>query len=455
MGRYFGTDGVRGEAGVRLTGELAYRLGRFFGGYCARRAAYEDKRARILVGKDTRLSSYVLEYALSAGIAASGADACLLHVTTTPSLSYLAGTGDYAGGVMISASHNPYPDNGIKLFDASGEKLSESLEAEAEAYLDGEEPQFPHQTGDRLGKIMDAGGKRQAYLSHLLACVGGLDLSGRKIALDCANGSTWRFAPALFRSLGAAVTVLGDSPTGTNINLACGSTHPEALCRAVLREECDVGFAFDGDGDRCIAVDGEGRVVDGDGMLYLSACRMKARGELGSDGVVGTHMTNGGLEAALARQGIVLTRTDVGDRYVHERMKEGGYCLGGEPSGHLIFARHASTGDGMLTALLVCEAIAQEGLPLSRLVAGYRPRPQLTRSLRLASPAGILSHPRAREALAREGDVLAATGGRLLVRPSGTEPLLRIMCEGEDSRQLVQVADALQEVFLEIAKEEP
>ena len=419
--KYFGTDGFRGRANESLTAIHAFRVGRFLGRHFAR-----GKRPRVVLGKDTRLSSYAFEYALAAGAAASGADVHLLHVTTTPSVSYVVRSEGFDCGVMISASHNPFSDNGLKLFGGDGEKMPEGTLALVEEYLDG--GTLPLATGADIGRTIDYVAGRNRYLAYLLS-LPRTSFRGLRVGLDCANGSAWALAKTVFDALGAQVWCIGTTPDGTNINAECGSTHPERLCELVRTHSLDVGFAFDGDADRCICVDEKGQIVDGDGILYVCAKDMAERGELGGGGIVTTVVSNGGLARALERMGVLCTRTQVGDKYVYEEMTKRESLLGGEPSGHIVFRKHASTGDGILTALKVAELILERKSPLSFLMQGYRPLPQKMLNVPVKSGAEIVAQESVRAAIARA----EKSGVRMVVRPSGTEPLVRILAEGDES----------------------
>ena len=419
--KYFGTDGFRGRANESLTAIHAFRVGRFLGRHFAR-----GKRPRIVLGKDTRLSSYAFEYALAAGAAASGADVYLLHVTTTPSVSYVVRSEGFDCGVMISASHNPFSDNGLKLFGGDGEKMPEGTLALVEEYLDG--GTLPLATGADIGRTIDYVAGRNRYLAYLLS-LPRTSFRGLRVGLDCANGSAWALAKTVFDALGAQVWCIGTTPDGTNINAECGSTHPERLCELVRMHSLDVGFAFDGDADRCICVDEKGQIVDGDGILYVCAKDMTERGELGGGGIVTTVVSNGGLARALERMGVLCTRTQVGDKYVYEEMTRRGSLLGGEPSGHIVFRKYASTGDGILTALKVAELILDRKSPLSFLTQGYRPLPQKMLNVPVKGGAEIVAQESVRAAIARA----EKSGVRMVVRPSGTEPLVRILAEGDES----------------------
>ncbi len=418
MGRYFGTDGFRGRVGEGLTGEHAWRIGRFLG---------SAQGGRVLIGRDTRLSGEMLAHALAAGVMASGGEAHMLGVATTPAVSYLAQRYDCA--VMLSASHNPYDDNGIKLFSAAGEKISDALIRELEAYLDNPSAFcIPHATGVGVGRVADVSMLLDDYEAHLVS-LGICPLAGLRVGLDCANGGAYRVARHIFEALGVETVVTGDSPNGININDGVGSTHISHLAESVTREGLDMGFAFDGDADRCIAVNEKGEVVDGDGILYLAAKDMCARGDT-CRGVVGTVLSNTGLEVAFARNGVPFLRTSVGDRYVWEEMKRTRYPLGGEPSGHIIFSSDALTGDGILTAVKILSAVVRAGRTLSRLTEGFVRYPHLERNVPCTDPAQLAKAPSLLR-VAEEARLALAGHGRALVRASGTEPKLRLMCEAE------------------------
>ena len=422
MGKYFGTDGFRGRANETLTAIHAFRVGRFLGRYFARG---REGRARVLIGKDTRRSSYTLEYSLAAGAAASGADVFLLHVTTTPSVAYLTRTEGFDCGVMISASHNPYYDNGIKLFDAKGEKLQGDILRLIEEYLDG--GSIPLAKGAEIGRTVDFVAGRNRYLAYLLA-LPRVSFRGMQVGLDCANGSAFMIAKAVFDALGATVCAVGISPDGVNINAGVGSTHPARIASLVRENGLDIGFSFDGDADRCILADERGRILDGDAILYLAARNLKSRGELDGDAVVATRMSNSGLEKSLAREGISVQYSEVGDRFVYEKMLSTGCLLGGESSGHIIFRKYATTGDGVLTALKIMEMLVESKCPLSLLAEGYRPLPQVMRCVRVRDKSVAAADPVA--AAQKEAERLL-DGGRVLVRASGTEQAVRILAEGE------------------------
>lgn len=427
MGKYFGTDGFRGEANVNLTVEHAYKVGRFIGWYYGR-----NHKCRVVIGKDTRRSSYMFEYSLVAGLTASGADAYLLHVTTTPSVSYIVRTEDFDCGIMISASHNPFYDNGIKLINEKGEKLQESVIEEIEAYLDGESGEIPFALKENIGCTVDYVAGRNRYMGYLIS-LASYSFKDKRVGLDCANGSAHQIAKSVFDALGAKTYVIHNQPDGTNINTNCGSTHIEALQELVRRESLDVGFAFDGDADRCLAVDEKGNVVDGDLILYIYGCYMKERGKLINNKVVTTIMSNIGLYKAFDAVGIEYEKTKVGDKYVYENMLANGHRIGGEQSGHIIFSKYASTGDGILTALKMMEVMLAKKKTLSELASPVTIYPQLLKNVKVQDKAAAQADPDVKAAVER---VAAALGedGRILVRESGTEPLIRVMVEaGEDT----------------------
>ena len=432
MGKYFGTDGFRGKAGEGLTADHAYQIGRFLGWYFGR-----THRAQIVVGKDTRRSSYMLEYAISAGMAASGADVHLLHVTTTPSVSYVARTDGFDCGVMISASHNPFYDNGIKLINGEGEKMEESVISLVEDYLDGKleldgQPwkELPMATEAQVGSIVDDPAGRNRYMGYLIS-LAVYSFKGKRVALDCANGSAWHIAPRIFEALGAQVFTINTNPDGTNINLNAGSTHIEGLQRYVVENKMDVGFAYDGDADRCLAVDENGKLVDGDQIMYLYACYMKERGKLVTNKVVTTVMSNFGLYKALEKAGIGYEKTAVGDKYVYENMVQNGHRIGGEQSGHIIFTKYARTGDGILTSLKIMEAMLAKKLPLSKLAEPVTIYPQVLINVRVKDKKAAQADADVQAAVDAVAAELGNTG-RILVRESGTEPLVRVMVEAPD-----------------------
>ncbi|MBR2987694.1 MAG: phosphoglucosamine mutase [Clostridia bacterium] len=436
MGHYFGTDGFRGEAGKVLTAEHAYKIGRYLGYLFSK-----DRPCRAVIGKDTRRSGYMLEYALVAGLTASGADAYLLHVTTTPSVAYVTKHDNFDVGIMISASHNPFYDNGIKLISAEGEKMNEDMTDEIEAYLDGLRPEPPLMIGEKIGTAHDYAIGRNRYIAYLIS-LATRSFKSLRIGLDCANGSTWNIARAVFEALGAKVYVIGDDPNGININQNCGSTHIESLKELVLREQLDCGFAFDGDADRCLAIDDKGELVTGDHILYLCGSFMKEKGELYQNTVVSTVMSNIGLYEALKNQDIASEKTAVGDRFVYECMRENGYVIGGEESGHIIFSKYATTGDGLLTALKVVEVMLEKKAPLSRLKSGMRLYPQYLKNVRVIHKKEILASEELKNAIQNEENALGGKG-RILVRASGTEPLIRVMAEAETDALCHEVVDKI------------
>lgn len=424
MGKYFGTDGFRGEANIDLTAEHAFKIGRFLGWYYKEETG---RAARFVIGKDTRRSGYMLEYALCAGLTSSGADAYLLHVTTTPSVAYVARTEDFDGGMMISASHNPFYDNGIKLLNRRGEKMDEATIARVEEYLDGLVADPPLAERDAIGRTVDYAAGRNRYTGYLIS-LAIRSYRGVKVGLDCANGSSWMLAKNIFDALGAETYVINNQPDGTNINMNCGSTHIEGLQQLVREKGLDVGFAFDGDADRCLAVDENGDVVDGDKILYIYGRYMKERGKLLNNTVVTTVMSNLGLYKAFDEIGIDYEKTAVGDKYVYENMLANGHRLGGEQSGHIIFSKYASTGDGILTSIKLMEVMLERKTTLSRLAEPVKIYPQLLQNVRVADKEAALSSPALAAVIAR---VEAELGddGRVLIRPSGTEPVIRVMVE--------------------------
>ena len=439
MGKYFGTDGFRGEANVTLTADHAYQVGRFLGWYCGecKRRAGDSDSARVVIGKDTRRSSYMFEYALASGLVASGADAYLLHVTTTPSVSYVARTEGFDCGIMISASHNPFYDNGIKLIDRSGEKMDEATIALIEDYLDGQLhvfdtdwPQLPLARREQIGRTVDWSAGRNRYVGYLIS-LGMFSFKGKKVGLDCANGSAWMIAKSVFDALGATTYVMGDEPDGFNINNGVGSTHIDALRRFVVEKGLDVGFAYDGDADRCLCVDEKGAVVTGDHILYVCGRHMKELGELPHNTVVTTVMSNFGLYRAFDRLGIRYAKTAVGDKYVYENMRANGHLIGGEQSGHIIFGKYANTGDGILTSLKLMEVMLERKQPMSKLTEGLTIYPQVLENVRVRDKLAARQDPAVQKAVDGVARRLGDTG-RILVRESGTEPLLRVMVEAPD-----------------------
>ena len=424
MGKYFGTDGFRGEANVKLTVEHAFKVGRYLGWYYGR-----EHKARIVIGKDTRRSSYMFEYALAAGITASGADAYLLHVTTTPSVSYVVRTEGFDCGIMISASHNPFYDNGIKVINGLGHKLEAEVEEKIEAYIDGATEERPLATGADIGRTVDFAAGRNRYIGYLIS-LPTRSFKNMRVGLDCANGSASAIAKSVFDALGAKTYVINNEPDGTNINTNCGSTHIEVLQKFVKEKQLDVGFAYDGDADRCIAVDENGEVVDGDRIMYICGKYMKEQGVLKDDTIVTTVMSNLGLYKACDKAGIRYEKTAVGDKYVYENMTKNGFQLGGEQSGHIIFSKHATTGDGILTSLKVMEVILEKKASLAALASEVKIYPQLLQNLRVQDMDAVLNAPSVQKAIAEVEERLG-TEGRVLVRKSGTEPLLRVMVEAQ------------------------
>ena len=422
MGKYFGTDGFRGEANVDLNPVHAFQIGRYLGWYYG-----QNHKARIVIGKDTRRSSYMYENALAAGIVASGADAYLLHVTTTPCVSYITRTEGFDCGVMISASHNPFYDNGIKLLNGDGEKMDDELQDAIEDYIDGLVDELPYALRETVGQTVDFYSGRNRYIGYLTRLADS-PLENRTVALDCANGSTWMIARAVFNALGAKVQVIHDRPDGVNINRDCGSTHMETLQELVRTNQVDCGFAFDGDGDRCMAVDERGEIVNGDKIMYLCAKFMKDNGRLPDNTVVTTVMSNLGLYKALDAAGIAYEKTAVGDRYVYENMKEHGHIIGGEQSGHIIFRKFARSGDGLITAIMVMSVMAKTNLPLSALAAPVSTYPQVLKNVVVTDKEATLADADVQaEVAAVEAEL--GDNGRVLLRASGTEPVLRVMAE--------------------------
>lgn len=438
MGKYFGTDGFRGEANENLTADHAYKIGRFLGWYYGelKRRNGGDTPARIVIGKDTRRSSYMFEYTLVGGLVASGADAHLLHVTTTPSVAYVARTDNFDCGIMISASHNPYYDNGIKLINGNGEKMEEETIALVEDYLDGKVEVFgetyeevPYAHKNRIGCTVDYVAGRNRYVGYLIS-LGMYSFKGKKVGLDCANGSSWNIAKTVFDALGAKTYVINAQPDGTNINSNAGSTHIEGLQKYVVENGLDVGFAYDGDADRCLCVDEKGNLVDGDAILYIYGKYMKERGKLLTNTVVTTVMSNFGLYKAFDELGIGYAKTAVGDKYVYEYMNQNGCRIGGEQSGHIIFSKYASTGDGILTSLKMMEVMMAKKAKMSQLTEGLSIYPQVLENVRVLDKTAAQEDPDVKAAVKAVEEALGDTG-RILVRESGTEPLLRVMVEAE------------------------
>jgi phosphoglucosamine mutase len=444
MGKYFGTDGFRGEANVDVTAEQAFKIGRYLGWYLnSQKPAGE--RARIAIGKDTRRSGYMFEYALAGGIVSSGADAYLLHVTTTPSVSFVVRTENFDSGIMISASHNPFYDNGIKLFNGAGEKMDEQTIEKIEAYLDGKSGEVPYAKRGEIGRTVDYVAGRNRYVGYLIS-LGIYSFKGMKVGLDCANGSAWTIAKAVFDALGATTFVMGVEPDGTNVNAGVGSTHIEALQAFVKEKGLDVGFAYDGDADRCLCVDENGELVDGDRIIYLYARYMKERGKLIGNTVVTTVMSNFGLYKALDEIGINYEKTAVGDKYVYERMAEKGYILGGEQSGHIIFSKYAMTGDGVLTSLKVMQAMIDKKMPLSALAGQMKVYPQVLVNVRVKDKAKARADKDVVQAIALAEERLGDTG-RILVRESGTEPVVRVMAEAETNELCAELVQSIVDVI--------
>ena len=455
--KYFGTDGFRGEANVNLTSMQAYKVGRFLGWYFSSELSGCTKagyRPRIVVGKDTRRSSYMLEYSIVAGITASGADAHMLHVTTTPSVSYVTRQDEFDCGIMITASHNPYYDNGIKVINRYGEKLEDSTTALIEAYIDGNLAPLGISGGDiplahreKVGCIIDYVSGRNRYLGYLIS-IASHSYKNLRIGLDCANGASWMLANSLFSALGAKTEVVGAEPDGLNINTGCGSTHIDNLCRLVKEKHLDLGFAFDGDCDRCIAVDENGNVIDGDAMLYILGHRLMERGMLNDNTIVATVMSNSGLLSSLDKIGIKCEQTTVGDRFVYECMNKNDYCLGGEQSGHIILKKYATTGDGLLTAIMLTEEICDRKSTLSKLAEPITLYPQYTKNIRVKDKALAMS----------DEDVLGVRDeiekvidgkGRVLLRQSGTEPVVRVMVECESMENCIEFAERIADKIIE------
>lgn len=434
MGKYFGTDGFRGEANKGLTADHAYQIGRFLGWYYGR----NGKKAKIVIGKDTRRSSYMFEYSLVGGIVASGADAYLMHVTTTPSVAYIARVDDFDCGIMISASHNPFYDNGIKLLNSKGEKMDEGTIAEVEKYLDGEF-EIPFAERENIGCTVDYVSGRNRYVGYLIS-LGVYSFRGITVALDCANGASWNIAKSVFDALGAKTLVINNHPDGLNINENAGSTHIEGLQKFVVDNGCDVGFAYDGDADRCMCVDEKGNVITGDHILYIYGRYMKDRDKLVGNKVVTTVMSNFGLYKAFDELGIGYEKTKVGDKYVYENMKENGYNIGGEQSGHIIFSKYASTGDGILTSLKMMQAMIGRKKKMSELSDGFTMYPQVLENVRVVDKKAAQNDEDVIQAI-REVEQTLGNSGRILVRESGTEPVVRVMVEAETHELCQKMVD--------------
>lgn len=455
--KYFGTDGFRGEANVNLTSMQAYKVGRFLGWYYSNELASRGKvntRPKIVIGKDTRRSSYMLEYSIVAGITASGADAYMLHVTTTPSVSYVTARDEFDCGIMITASHNPFYDNGIKLINRYGEKLDDNTTALIEAYIDGDlaalgidGDDLPLAQKDKIGCIVDYVAGRNRYVAYLISLASN-SYKQFRIGLDCANGASWMIARAVFGALGAQTVVIGAEPDGLNVNADCGSTHIERLCRLVREQHLDVGFAFDGDADRCIAVDENGNVINGDAIMYILAKRLKNKGMLNSDTVVATVMSNSGFFASLAENGIKCEQTTVGDRFVYECMQKNNYSLGGEESGHIILKKYATTGDGLLTAIMLAEEMCDTKMSLSKLTEGLMVYPQTLMNVKVRDKQAVIQDAEVQNALF-EVETLINGKGRALLRQSGTEPKIRVMIEAETAEKCKEYAQRIVDVIIE------
>lgn len=456
--KYFGTDGFRGEVNVDLTAEHAYKIGRFLGWYftsCLCKSDKQTDKVRIVIGKDTRRSSYMLEYALCSGIIASGADAYILHVTTTPSVSYIVRTEGFDCGIMITASHNPFFDNGIKLINRYGEKFDDTVTALVEKYIDGKLTELGINDGDlplanreKIGAVVDFVSGRNRYVGYLIS-LASHSYKKLKIGLDCANGASWNIARAVFDALGAVTYVVGDAPNGININENCGSTHIENLCDLVKKQRLDIGFAFDGDSDRCIAVDEKGNVVDGDKMMYVLAKRLKSRGMLSDNTVVATIMSNSGFVNSLKKCGIKCELTTVGDRFVYEKMQQNDYDLGGEQSGHIILKKYATTGDGLLTAIMITEELCDKKLPLSKLCEDVFVYPQYTQNIRVKDKKSVMCNKDVLKAVKNVEEKIDSKG-RVLLRESGTEPVVRVMVECESEELCREYAQTIADVIARI-----
>ena len=438
--KYFGTDGFRGEANVNLNVVHAYKVGRFLGWYYGR-----EHKARVIIGKDTRRSSYMFEDALSSGLMASGADVYLLHVTPTPSVSYVVRTEDFDCGIMISASHNPYYDNGLKVINGNGHKLEAEIEEKIEAYIDSSEDTIPMATRENIGCTVDYAIGRHRYIGYLMS-LATRSFKNVKVGLDCANGSSYSVAKGVFDALGAKTYAIGMEPNGININDGCGSTHIENLQKFVIENNLDVGFAYDGDADRCLAVDDKGEVIDGDAILYLCGCYLKEKGELNNNTVVTTVMSNLGLYKALDRAGISYEQTAVGDKYVNANMMENGHSLGGEQSGHIIFSKYAVTGDGVLTSLMLMEVMLEKKTKLSELRKDLKVYPQLLKNVRVADKPAARADEDVQAAVEKVSKELGDEG-RILLRESGTEPVIRVMVEAKTDELCEKYVDEVVNVL--------
>ncbi len=443
MGKYFGTDGFRGEANVNLTVEHAYKVGRYLGYYYGKN--HEDGKASIVIGKDTRRSSYMFEYSLVAGLTASGADVYLMHVTPTPSVSYIVRLDDFDCGIMISASHNPYYDNGIKIINGQGSKVEAFVEDEIEAYIDGEIPEIPLAKREKIGRTVDYSMGRNRYIGYLMT-LATRSYKHKRIGLDCANGASSTVAKSVFEALGAKTYVINNDPDGTNINENCGSTHIEQLQQLVKDKQLDIGFAYDGDADRCLAVDENGEIIDGDKILYACGCYLSERGELNNNTVVTTVMSNLGLYKAFDRKKISYEKTAVGDKYVFENMMENGHSLGGEQSGHIIFSKYATTGDGVLTSIKLMEVILEKKVDASELFRDLKIYPQLLQNIRVKSKTEAREDEDVKAAVKKVEEALG-DDGRILLRESGTEPVIRVMVEATTDELCKKYVDEVIDVI--------
>ena len=441
MGKYFGTDGFRGEANKDLTFEHAIKIGRFLGWYYGAR---EGKKAKVVIGKDTRRSSYMFEYALCTGLMAAGADAYIMHVTTTPSVSYITRVDKFDCGIMISASHNPYYDNGIKIVNGNGEKMDEETLLLIEDYIDGK-TEVPVAERDAIGRTVDYVAGRNRYIGYLVS-LAKYSFKDVKVGLDVANGAAWSIAKAVFDALGAQTFVMNNNPDGYNINTDCGSTHIEHLQKFVVDNGLDIGFAYDGDADRCLCVDEKGNVVTGDHIIYIYGLYLKEQDKLINNKVVTTVMSNFGLYKALDKVGIEYEQTKVGDKYVYENMVENGYRVGGEQSGHIIFTKYATTGDGILTSLKMMEVMLAKEKPMSELAAPVEFYPQVLKNVRVKSKPDAQNDPDVQAAVAKVGEELGTTG-RILVRESGTEPVIRVMVEAPSEEICEKYVDGVIDVI--------
>ena len=441
MGKYFGTDGFRGEANNNLTFEHAVKIGRFLGWYFG---AKEGKKAKVVIGKDTRRSSYMFEYALCTGLMASGADAYIMHVTTTPSVAYITRIDDFDCGIMISASHNPYYDNGIKLLNSKGEKMEEETLLKVEEYID-DKLEIPVAHKNEIGRTVDYVAGRNRYIGYLIS-MSKYSFKDVKVGLDVSNGAAWQIAKGVFDALGAKTYVINDNPDGFNINTDCGSTHIEHLQKFVVDNGLDLGFAYDGDADRCLAVDEKGNVVTGDHIIYMYGCYMKERGKLINNKVVATIMSNFGLFKALDKVGIEYDKTSVGDKYVYENMVTTGNRIGGEESGHIIFSKYATTGDGILTSLKLMEVMLAKEKPMSELAAPMVMYPQVLKNVKVKSKPDAKNDPDVQNEVSKVSEALGENG-RILLRESGTEPVIRVMVEAGSTEECEKYVDRVIDVI--------